>query len=147
MPPPMIATRATHAVRSICAFALLALAGCGGISVRHDEAASDDDAAGDDDTTQGGGRSSSKQCLALCTQCELDRLVGTSDCDEFCTKVDRQAVDAACGTLYDDLVRCRSSTANACSLTACPNQTNAFSVCVLTYCDSHSLTKPLCTAW
>ena len=106
-------------------------------------------AAGDDDAdSKGPGTpSSSKECLALCAQCGLDGSVGASNCADFCTQVEDQAEDAECAELYADLVSCRAKTENACSLTACPNQTNAFSVCVLTFCDSRPFTKPLCTAW
>jgi hypothetical protein len=150
MPPPMIATRATRRSRSICALLLLALAGCGGRSVRHYEDATPDaaSAAGDDDDTSGArAPSTSKDCLNLCDTCGLDRLIGVSSCTDFCDEMDRQAVAAACSTLYDGLVRCRAVDQNACSLTACPAQTNAFSVCVLTYCDQYPSIKPLCTAW
>lgn len=104
-------------------------------------------AVGGDDTDGTPAATSSEACLALCTQCNLDELVGESSCDAFCTEVGAQAADAACANLYDDLVRCRAQSANACSLTACPSPTNAFSVCVLTYCDGHRFKKPLCTAW
>ncbi len=106
-------------------------------------------AAGDDDAdSKGAGTpSGSKEGLALCAQCGLDGSVGASNCADFCTQVEGQAEDAECAELYADLVSCRAKTENACSLTACPNQTNAFSVCVLTFCDSRPFTKPLCTAW
>jgi hypothetical protein len=135
---------------------LLALAGCGGRSVRHDDAAAegDDDAEGDaaaeGDADETGGThapATSKECLTLCERCGLDRLVGETGCADFCTEVDRQADAAACATPYADLMRCRSKSADACSFTACPTQTNAFSVCVLTYCDQYPSVKPICTAW
>ena len=117
--------------------------------MHHDEdpAASAPASVGDDDTGGNEVHTSSEDCLALCAQCGLDELVGEHNCDEFCTDVGAQAADAGCGDLYGDLVRCRAKSANACSLTACPSPTNAFSVCVLTYCDDHPFRTPLCTAW
>jgi hypothetical protein len=145
----MIATRATRCSRSICLLLLLALAGCGGRSVRHeDDAAEGDDAAeAGDDTGAAPVPSISQACLTLCARCDLDLLVGETSCADFCAEVERQAESAACATPYAELVRCRSKNANACSFTACATQTNAFSVCVLSYCDQYPSIKPLCTAW
>jgi len=127
---------------------LLVGVGCGGRSVQYGEDGEQDTAAVPTDTAKGAPRPSAfADCRSLCTQCALDQLVGSDTCVSFCAEVDLQVVDADCAAPYDDLMRCRAPSTNACSPTACPAQTNAFSVCVLGYCDVHRSAIPLCTGW
>lgn len=121
---------------------LVTLGACGGRSVAH---TTDADAGPSDDSGPMSGRGG---CITLCEACGIDAMVGTADCEEFCTDVDRQAVEAECGTVLDDFVRCRVGSTNACSLRSCPDETNRLTVCVLTYCDSFSdSAHALCSAW
>jgi hypothetical protein len=122
---------------------LLTLGACGGRSVSH---VTDDDGGAMTDkaapASDGGG------CVSLCDACGIDTMVGTASCEDFCEQVDRQAVDAECGTVLDDFVRCRNASMNTCSLRACADETNRLTVCVLTYCDSYSdSARALCSAW
>lgn len=124
------------------ALLLLALGACGGRSVSH--------GTGDAGASAGVGSRASEggDCLALCEDCGIDVTVRAVSCEDFCRQVDRQAVDAACGTVLDDFLRCRNATADACSLRACPEETNRLTVCVLTYCDEFSdSARALCSAW
>jgi len=121
---------------------LATLGACGGRSVSH---GTDSDAGPSDETVAMSARGG---CLSLCEACGIDAMVGATNCEDFCTDVDRQAVEAECGTVLDDFVRCREETTNACSLRTCPDETNRLTVCVLTYCDSFSdSARALCSAW
>ena len=78
----------------------------------------------------------------------IDVMARAASCDDFCRQVDRQAVDAECGTVLDDFLRCRNGATDVCSLRTCPDETNRLTVCVLTYCDDFSdSARALCSAW
>lgn len=121
---------------------LLTLGGCGGRSVAHgtDDAGAPVDM--EDPVSERTG------CVTLCESCGIFRTVRAASCEDFCAEVDRQAVDAECGTVLDDFVRCRNKSTDACSLRSCPDETNRLTVCVLTYCDSFSdSSRALCATW
>ena len=87
-------------------------------------------------------------CRALCADCGLDTMVNAGSCADFCADLDRQAVAAECDGALDDFVACRNGRTDACSLRSCPNETNNLTVCVLTYCDDHSVSsRALCSPW
>jgi hypothetical protein len=121
---------------------LLTLGACGGRSVSHGTDDGGPPVDTDDPVSKSGG------CIQLCEACGIDVTVRAESCEDFCEQVYRQAVDAECGTVLDDFVRCRNASSNACSLRSCPDETNRLTVCVLTYCDSFSdSARALCSAW
>jgi len=121
---------------------LLTLGACGGRSVSHGT----DDAGASVDVDS--HESEDGDCRTLCEQCGIDVMARTASCDDFCRQVDRQAVDAECGTVLDDFLRCRNRATDVCSLRTCPDETNRLTVCVLTYCDDFSdSARALCSAW
>jgi hypothetical protein len=122
--------------------ALLWLSACGGRSVAHVGATEDGENDG------GGGTSALQGCASLCQSCDLDDLVPAGSCSAFCTDVQHQAGAADCQDALDDFIRCRNKRADQCSLESCPNETNNLTVCVLTFCDEHSVSAPaLCSPW
>jgi hypothetical protein len=125
---------------------LLWLASCGGRSVAHEDAAAGAPSAGNEaasPTTTAGA----SDCETLCDRCDIANQVHARGCTDFCARIENDAADAECAPLLDALVRCRTRDGNSCSLTACPNETNTFTVCVLSYCDVAPLRSWLCTAW
>jgi hypothetical protein len=138
----MTATLAKLLAHSMVVLPLLTLGACGGRSVSHD---TED---GGTKLSADGPMSKTDSCVTLCEECGIDVTVRAASCEDFCREVDRQAVDAECGTVLDDFVRCRNGAADACSLRACPDQTNRLTVCVLSYCDAFSdSARALCSAW
>ena len=125
---------------------LLFLGACGGRSVAHEEATAGAPSTSADETKSQPENPPASACESLCDRCDLATRVNAGSCPEFCDSVEDQATVAGCAPLLDALVRCRQKSDTGCSLTACANQTNAFAVCVLSYCDENS-GWPLCMAW
>jgi len=121
---------------------LLWLGACGGRSVAHLEATD----SGDNDARE--PVSLLEGCTGLCERCGLDSLVDAGSCADFCAALERQALAAECAGALGDFVGCRSENSDACALRSCPNETNDLTVCILTYCDEHSVSaRALCSAW
>lgn len=123
-------------------FLLLCLAACGGRSVVQVD---------DSDAGPGGQAapiSTGDDCVSLCEGCGMDLGVGATDCEDFCASAKSQAALAECGALFDAFIDCRTKSSDACSYRTCPSQTNNLTVCVLSYCDLHSVSAPeLCSTW
>jgi len=58
-------------------------------------------------------------------------------CSRFCGDVLSGVTDAKCSAPFASVLRCRQKAADPCATGACPTEDNAFSACILDYCDDH----------
>ena len=78
----------------------------------------------------------------------MDAQAGATSCADFCADAEDQAALAECGPAFDKFIDCRKKSRDACSYRTCPTETNNLTVCVLSYCDLHSVSAPeLCSTW
>jgi hypothetical protein len=119
------------------AFGLCLLAACGGRSFRSDEdgAAGAENPAANPGVEDGGARPGAPSCAGLCG----DFGACASDfCDVDCANLELVARESGCATPFSQLVGClwnEDASALCVGAGACAREVNAFTVCIIDYCD------------
>ncbi len=125
----------------------LSAAACGGISERHDpsdagtaSAAEPGNQPANPTPAQNDTPSPDEEasCEDICEVCMAPAL-GES-CQKFCGEALVDVSNAKCSAAFTTVLHCRKKAANSCAIDACPTEDNAFSACILEYCESHYMT-------
>jgi hypothetical protein len=114
----------------------LLLASCGGRSFRSDDGAAGAPNSTSNPTAPGdGARPGTPSCAGLCQgfgEC------ASSFCDVDCADLEFVARESGCATAFAQLVGClweEDASALCVGASACAREQNAFTVCVIDYCD------------